>query len=128
MFALGLGISSAMSSCGTAMGVYKVNPENNQLKVPVTSFSPGQKMIIVRSPSLQYDVLLLKLASADYRAIYMRCTHRDNPLTVNDKGIYCTEHGSAFDLQGNVTREPALQPLKKFETTVESENIIIFIS
>lgn len=127
VFALGLGMSSVISSCGTAINIYKVNQDSNQLKIPIASFTPGQKMIIVRSAELQYDILLLKLDNADYRAIYMRCTHRDNPLTVNDKGMYCSEHGSAFDLQGNVTREPALQPLKKFKTAVDSENILIFI-
>jgi cytochrome b6-f complex iron-sulfur subunit len=55
----------------------------------------------------------------------MKCTHQDNPLTVNSTGLYCTAHGSTFDLQGNVTKEPALHALKKYKTELNESSIVI---
>jgi Rieske Fe-S protein len=55
----------------------------------------------------------------------MKCTHQDNPLTATQTGFFCSAHGSTFDLKGNVTKEPALRPLKKYTTEIKESSILI---
>lgn len=118
-------ITTALESCGSAIPLYKATIDNYLIKVPLTSFTAQHKMVTVRNNKLSFDVLLIKLTDTAYRALYMKCTHRDNPLTANEKGLYCDAHGSAFDLEGNVTKEPAERPLKKFNTTVVENFVVI---
>jgi len=72
-----------------------------------------------------YDILLVKKSELEYNAIYMKCSHRENFVSATKTGLYCSEHGSTFDLDGNVTKEPALKPLKKFKTVLNNNSITI---
>jgi len=118
-------IATALNSCGTTMQIYKATVDNKLLNIPIASFKKKNKMLIVRSKELDFDILLIKVSESEYRALLMKCTHRENPLTANDKGLYCASHGSTFDLSGNVIKEPAIKPLKKFQTTISGNDIII---
>ncbi len=113
---------SALEACST-LPMVKAKPVNGLLEIPLTSFAES-KMVIVRSNDLDFDVLVVKEGDA-YRAMYMKCTHEDAPVAATASGIYCNMHGSAFDLQGNVTKEPATKPLTRFETTVTNLSVII---
>lgn len=120
-------ITTALNSCGTSLPLYKATVDKNLLTVPVSSFIEQTKMLMVRSKDLDFDILLIKIAETEYRALFMKCTHRDNPLTATENGIYCPAHGSAFDLKGEVTKEPAIIPLKKFATTSDAYFITIYL-
>src|ERR1700754_5168139 len=92
--ATGLGfIASGLSSCASAH-VYKSVIENGMIAVPVTSFAESNTLI-VRNPKLEYDILLVKKSEENYNALYMKCTHQDNPLTGGRNGLYCSSHGSS---------------------------------
>lgn len=118
-------ITTVLESCGTSIPLYKATIDNYLINVPLSSFKENHKMITVRNNKLKYDVLLIKLSETEFRALYMKCTHRDNQLIVNDKGLFCDAHGSSFDLEGNVNKEPAERPLKKFTTTVADNFVVI---
>lgn len=126
---LGLALSGAVISlfegCAT-MPVYKVKPVNNVLSIPVAQFAET-KMVLARTSQLDYDVLVQKRDDGTYTAIYMRCSHQDQPLNATATNLYCTAHGSTFDLDGNVTKEPANNPLRQFKTTVENQLVNIYI-
>ena len=62
-----------------------------------------------------------------YSALLMQCTHMDNQLSAEQNGFSCSLHGSRFNSEGNVIKGPAEMPLKKYETSVNNENIIIKI-
>lgn len=97
------------------------------IKVPLSSFIDKNKVLIVRNEQTVFDILLVKISDTNYNALLMQCTHQDNPLTATKSGLFCSAHGSTFDLQGNVTKEPALSPLKKFKTEVNNSFIEIFL-
>lgn len=94
------------------------------MTVPLSSFTEKNKMVIVRSGELEFDILVVKSANA-YHALQMKCSHQDNPLTANASGLFCSAHGSTFDLEGNVTKEPALKPLKKYKTEWNASSVLI---
>lgn len=92
--------------------------------VPLTSFLESN-LVVVRDLQTPYDILLVKKSEQEYNAIYMKCSHRENAVSATKNGFYCSEHGSTFDLDGNVTKEPAPAPLKKFKTTVKDNVLTI---
>ena len=106
-----LGISMLLESCGTSVPLFKTNTHNDSISIPVNEFSGGKNMVIVRVPKLENDILLVKKED-HFNALNLRCTHEGYGLTPTSKRIVCSAHGSTFDFDGNVLKEPALKPLK----------------
>ncbi len=49
------------------------------------------------------------------------CTHRQVPLKAEpDHTFYCRRHGSTFDANGHVTKEPAKRDLPRLTTSVSA--------
>ena len=124
--AVGAGVS-LLSSCSTAK-VATGSSEKGVLRIDATQFTADTKSLLVRDKQLEFDILLVKINETRYRALYMQCTHENNPLTYNSKGIYCLSHGSEFDMEGTVTLGPAASNLKQFPTQIENNFITIKIS
>jgi Rieske Fe-S protein len=116
-------LTTQLSSCAM-LPVMKVESTKGLIKVPFSAFTEKNNAVIVRNSQLEFDILLVKSGNT-FNALQMKCSHQDNPLTANASGLFCSAHGSTFDLQGNVTKEPALQPLKKYKTELTESTIII---
>lgn len=117
-----------LSSCGTALPIIKTQKETGDiLRIAVTGFTDKTNMLLVRNSSLSNDILLIK-NNDRYSALYMRCTHEGVGLTATSQKIFCPSHGSEFDLEGNVVKEPALRNLKKFRTELNNNDIIIHLT
>lgn len=113
---LGPGMLSLLQSCAP-LPVFKPGSEASLLKVPKEKFKESP-LVIIRVSWLPYDVLLVKKSETEYKAIYMKCSHQDQILVASKSGFFCSAHGSTFDLDGNVTKEPAISNLTQFTTTV----------
>ena len=98
----------------------------NKVNVPMSSFGESN-VLILRNDQMEFDVLLVKRSDSEVTALQMKCSHQDNSLTANKNGLFCSAHGSTFDLDGKVTKEPALNPLKKFKTEINNQNIIVYL-
>lgn len=114
---------SQLTSC-SSLPIYKTNLSQKTVQVPLTKFAEST-LVIVRDMQVAYDILLVKKSATEYSAVYMKCSHQENPVTATKSGLFCSAHGSTFDLDGNVTKEPALSPLKKFKTTLQDDQLII---
>lgn len=125
MVMVGTGVSSLLTSCAS-LPIYKGVPQLDIIHVPMSSFVEGN-LVIVRNNRLPADILLVKNTANQIHALEMKCTHHDFALNATTSGLYCTLHGSTFDLQGNVTKEPALESLKRFKVEVEEQEIKLFI-
>jgi len=125
---LGLGsFGVLLEACSASMPLLKItSSDTGILKIPSEKFSVSNTMLIVRSSKLENDILLLK-KQGSFKALYLHCTHENQPLTPTSSKIYCTAHGSEFDLEGNVLKEPALKPLKQFRTEEINNEIIIHL-
>ena len=119
-----LGVTLSQLTACSSLPVYKTNLSQKTVDVPLASFIESN-LVVVRDMQVQYDILLVKKSEQEYNAIYMKCSHRENPVSATKTGLYCSEHGSTFDLDGNVTKEPALHPLKKFKLTINENSITI---
>lgn len=116
-----------LQSC-TSLPMLRTSSVNKNIVIGKTKLDPAKNLFILRNDDLQYDVLLVKDKDNTYYALYMQCTHQDNPVTANDKGLNCSVHGSTFDLEGKVTNGPAIHELKRYSVTEAGENLIINIS
>lgn len=125
-----LGASSLLSmlSACSPLPVLKLNSTENQIRVPQTSFTEGQNLLVVKNSNVEFDILLVKKKDNTYHALYMQCTHESQPLSATKSGLFCPSHGSAFNLDGEVTVQPATKPLKKFRTETETDQIIIYLT
>jgi Rieske Fe-S protein len=114
---------SQLTSC-SSFPIYKTNLSQKIVSVPLSNFAESN-LVILRDMQVAYDILLVKKSESQFNAIYMKCSHQENPVTATKSGLFCSSHGSTFDLNGNVTKEPALAPLKKFKTIIQDNQITI---
>ncbi len=121
---LALGFLTTQLSACAAIPVIRSESSQGLITVLLSSFTEKNNSLIVRNGQLEFDILVVKSGN-NYNAVQMKCTHQDNPLTVNSNGLFCAAHGSTFDLQGNVTKEPALRALKKYKTELKESSIVI---
>ena len=125
--AVGAGmVIGSLSSCAT-LPVYKTTANNNKISVPVSLFTQNDFQII-QPEDFYYNIGLRKERDGSYTALLLRCTHADNQLMPTGNGFKCSLHGSAFDKEGQVTQGPAERSLKKYQTEIISDQIIIHLS
>ncbi len=121
----------ALESCASIPAV-TIKEKKSIIEVSPTSFAESS-LLRVKTMFLDYDILLVKDANSAkdesqvYHAVYLRCSHQDQPLSVMSDGLVCNSHGSRFSFQGAVQKEPAIQPLTKFKTELKNGSIIIHI-
>jgi Rieske Fe-S protein len=113
-----LGLTFTQLTSCSSLPIYKTNLAQKKVDVPATVFVESN-LVIVRDLQVPFDILLVKKSDEEYKAIYMKCSHQENPVTATKTGLFCSSHGSRFDLDGKVLNEPALEPLKKYKTEVK---------
>ena len=118
---------SALQSCAP-LPLLKGETENGVMTVPLSTLPAGQNLAIVRTSKMDHDILLVKKTDGSYNALYMQCTHQNQPLNASKSGLFCSAHGSSFNLDGQVTQEPATAPLRKFKTEASADSVKIYLS
>jgi nitrite reductase/ring-hydroxylating ferredoxin subunit len=118
----GAGAIQSLTGCAP-MAVVNTSPRDGFLTIPLSRFGDKQQLL-VRSLALEFDVLLLREAT-NYKAILMKCSHEEQPLTFSGTKLTCASHGSTFDLNGKVTNPPAQQSLTQYPTVQNGETIQI---
>ncbi len=120
--ALGSGLLS-LSGCA-AIPLVKTESDGRSFTLPLSAFGEGTRLI-ARTRDLPYDVLVMKLPTGDLRALYLQCTHRDQPLSATNTDLHCTSHGSRFAMDGSVVEGPASKPLRIFPVQLVGEQLHI---
>ena len=124
MAAGGLALAE-LSACSPASKVLKVPVTGNTLQIPLTAFA-AEPLVIVRPAGWYFDIAVRKKENA-YEALLLQCTHQQNQLVVNPHGFTCNLHGSQFDEGGKVVKGPAGMPLKRFNSTLNPDQLIIYL-
>lgn len=125
--AAGTSVLTLLEGCATAK-IQKVSVVNKVISIDAALCNELQKVLVLRTDDLEYDVLLYYVSNANYSAVLLKCTHYDNPVFVNNKEVFCPSHGSKFDFTGKVLTEPATQSLKSFKVKLDNQTIKINIS
>ena len=125
-----VGVTSTMLTGCASIHIVKTHIEAGIIRVPLSEFT-GKDKILVRSIELAEDILVLKHIEVGihptYSAIYLQCTHQEHEVSVGDKKLTCSRHGSQFDFNGNVLKAPAKKPLRRFKVTVSENQLEITI-
>ena len=119
-------VAGLLAGCAS-ISEFPATVTNDTISVPLASITPGEKIKIVRAKQLAYDILLVLGDNNNHRALEMRCTHANNILSASNTGLFCTFHGSTFDLNGEVTSGPAMSALKNFRTSEANNQITIYL-
>jgi Rieske Fe-S protein len=116
-----------LEGCAPAAGstIYKTEAVNNRVQIPLSLFDKSS-LQYVRIKGWYFDIAVQKQQN-EYSALLLQCTHQANQLTTVSDGYSCSLHGSRFDKKGNVTHGPAEEPLKKYKTSINQNNITIYI-
>lgn len=127
LLAAGGYLFSELAACSPASKVLKVPVSGNSVHIPLSSFAT-EPLIIVRPSGWYFDIAVRKIEDNTYEALLLQCTHQHNQLVVNPPGYKCNLHGSQFNENGKVVKGPAEMPLKKFNTTLNSNQLIIHLN
>lgn len=114
---------SELAACTPGYNVIKSDILNDTVLLPVSSFSQSAFQFI-RPKGWNYDIAVQKKGD-QYEALLMQCTHQHNQLIPTGSGFTCTLHGSQFNKEGNVTKGPAEMPLRKFNTAIDRDQVVI---
>jgi Rieske Fe-S protein len=73
-------------------------------------------------------VIVIRIASGDYKAFSANCTHLDCIVQYRkDFGqIYCACHNGRYDLNGKNVSGPPPAPLQKYNVSLKGEEVIIY--
>jgi len=115
-----------LSSCGTSSKIFRAQEESGKINIPLTEFM-DKNHLVIRTNSLLYDVFVYKKPNGEFTALSMKCSHRDSSVQYTSGGLTCNEHGSRFSFEGEVTKEPATEPLTKYPVTTNETHLIINI-
>lgn len=69
------------------------------------------------------DALVAKAVGNRYVALSKICTHAGSTVQYrrNQNDIWCSAHGSVFNLDGSVRSSPATSPLRQFQTVLSQD-------
>ncbi len=121
--ALGL-LEFQLTGCKAPYQLIQSNLVDGKVIIPIESFL-NDSMVVVRVKKLEHDLLVIKNSEEKFNTIYLQCSHQNNPLVVTKSELFCSAHGSSFDLEGNVKKAPAINSLTKFKTTRITDKIYV---
>ena len=130
-----LGLSTATFSLSGCASVYSVQGtvSGKTISFPKDSFfetkKSGEKIarqvIVVNVDNLKFPVAVYDDGNNKYTAVWLKCSHQGNEVSVHGDSLSCSAHGSEYDRSGKVTKGPAKEDLRKFY--VRSDETTIFI-
>ena len=115
---------SNLTACSPSAQVTKLPITDNTVRFPVTGFA-ANSLQIIRPEGWYYDIALRKTDAGEYEALLLECTHQQNQLISVPNGFKCTQHGSQFNLDGQVVKGPAERPLKNYKTSIDQGQLVI---
>jgi Rieske Fe-S protein len=107
--------------------VYETPMEKGKILIPVSIFDKAS-MHVIRAKNLGYDIALHKENDGSYTALLLRCTHASTPVKYTGNEFVCPLHGSTFDQEGRVKDGPAIRSLRKLETELSNDKIMILVN
>lgn len=123
---MGMGsLATLLTACGSTQAVFTPLQDKRKLVVPKEKFA-ATSSIIVKNKLLEFTILLVKNNNS-FKALQMRCTHNDVALSFTGKKLLCHAHGSEFDLNGKVIKDPAPKSLTEYPISEDAQNIYIHI-
>jgi len=117
---------AALESCSTskaaATGGASPAPlavDNGVLAIPVSALPNGSG--VINAKGLADKLYISRRADGSYTALVMNCPHKGGPVKPDGDKLVCGWHGSAFDMEGKVTKGPSQQGLRTYPVEVAGD-------
>jgi Rieske Fe-S protein len=133
-----LGISTATFSLTGCASVYSVQGtvSDKTISFPKDSFfqtkKSGEKIarqvVVVNVENLKFPVAVYDDGNDKYTAVWLKCSHQGNEVSVHGDSLSCSAHGSEYDRSGKVTKGPAKEDLRKFSVRSDENSIYILLA
>jgi len=127
-------LSVLLESCASSNYFAQTSITKDRITVRLSEFikiTKGKtiqlKYILVRHDKFNYPICIYKLNEENYSALLMQCTHKGCELQAQGSFLICPCHGSEFNSLGVVQNPPAEQNLQIFKTSIDNENIYLYI-
>ncbi|HEU5292905.1 MAG TPA: Rieske 2Fe-2S domain-containing protein [Cyclobacteriaceae bacterium] len=124
-------LSTVLTACSSAHYATAFI-ESKGVSVRLSEFSETRKgqfsmrqFIIVHHDTLEFPIYLYRQSETEYSALWMKCTHQGSELHAAGDHLYCSSHGSEFDMKGSVTQGPAEKNLRSFPVSIVDDKIFI---
>jgi Rieske Fe-S protein len=91
---------------------------------------PGYAVVII-NPDKNIQIIIVRTEETEYAALHRLCTHGGQAISYNSERniLQCNNYNhSIFDLDGQVVKGPAINPLKKYETKLESNKLVVLLN
>jgi len=113
-------LTEILASCASS-----TSPETTHgtVTIDVSSLTADGQYLVDSNvkPEAGMPLLIIRQTATAYTALSMKCTHEDCQVDNPSGGtIYCSCHGSRFDLHGSVLHGPASRPLTSFTTAFDA--------
>jgi Rieske Fe-S protein len=75
-------------------------------------------------------IIVLHPDEKNYKAFENKCTHMGGQISYRPKDgfMLCALHGSRFDTEGRVVKGPAAKPLTEFRTSLDKDQLTVYLS
>lgn len=112
-------LSEILASCSSPTSA---NVTHGTTTVSIASLTSNGQFIVDSSVTPDgTPILIIRQSASSYTALSMLCTHQGCQVQQPSGGtIFCTCHGSEFDLHGNVIQGPAPSPLTNYGVTLNA--------
>ena len=126
-----LPVSTIIGIIGCAtVPIYRGTLSNGRITVPQEELdrrNDENKAFVVQVSELEYPIIIVQESSDKYHALSVRCSHQGCHVRPSKNSLTCPCHGSTYDLDGKVTRGPALAPLQRFDVENTAKGITIIV-
>lgn len=126
------GMALGLTGCAS---VYSVQGTvgKNVISFPKEAFTEikksGEKLqrpvVVVNVDDLKFPVAVYNNGGDHYTALWLKCSHQGNEVSVHGDLLSCSAHGSEYDTSGKVVKGPAKEALRRFNVRAEGTNILI---
>jgi thiosulfate dehydrogenase (quinone) large subunit len=112
-------LSEILASCNSPTGA---NVTHGTTTVNIAGLTSNGQFIVDSNVTPDgTPILVIRQNATTFTALSMLCTHQGCQVNQPSGGqIYCSCHGSSFDLHGNVIAGPAPSPLKNYGVTLNA--------
>lgn len=119
------GCASVYSVQGTATGKTISFPKASFIETKKSGEKIARQVVVVNVDNLKFPVAVYDNGSDKYTAVWLKCSHQGNEVSVHGDLLSCSAHGSEYDKSGRVIKGPAKEDLRKFNVRGDESTLYI---
>lgn len=119
------GCASVYSVQGMATGKTISFPKESFVETKKSGEKLARQVVVVNVDNLKFPVAVYDNGSDKYTALWLKCSHQGNEVSVHGDLLSCSAHGSEYDKSGKVIKGPAKEDLKSFNVRTDQDTLYI---